>query len=775
MKWDEKIPKKGVWNQSPAFCWEEAFVGGNGKLGMMVFGDPIQETIIGNHCRLYLPKGNVFTLPDMAANLPYIRELIQTDGYDAALAIYQLLAKQKGYQGLTMSDPYHPAFFLTIHTGVNDYQHYSKSIDYQTGEIAVHFTSQGIRYQSKSFASYKDDALVYQLQASEPVLDCKLVLASFQGEGITETITVKNNQLNATYCYQHGTGGYHVAITVNAPEEAIIQGDAHIHVKHTDQLLLFIQIEPFQAVESVPLASSDTDMLASYETLFNRHRIVHQAMFDRVSLDLVSDLERSRSMESLLAEGKRANQMPAALLEKVYDAGRYMYIASAGELTPNLQGIWTGTFEPAWSGDFTFDTNVQLSIASALSSNLTEGLHGLFRLVKELLPDFRENAKKYYGCRGIMVPAHAGNTGKHVHWNQEWPLHFWTCGAGWVGHWFYQYYVYTGDELFLREEAVPYLEEVALFYEDFLIEDPDGTYRFCPSYSAENGCADNATQDIAVAKEVFTNLISSYQILNMSQQRIKKWEMMLAKLPNYQINQEGALKEWLVPEKEENYNHRHFSHLYPIFQSREFTAETEPLLWRASEIAFAKRLEAWLTNKEANTSSTHGRMHAALCATQFHMPDLIEDILNMLVKNDCFYPSLMMSHYNHHEVFNVDGNGAFPQVVHESLIDCHHQTLYLLGALPLTYSSGSIKGVHLVNQIEVTSLDWNFVEQKAELTLLSRIDQRLRVVLPLYPNATMQILAQENAQCQLEIELKEHKPITLVFSLGERSNHDVPS
>jgi hypothetical protein len=46
---------------------------------------------------------------------------------------------------------------------------------------------------------------------------------------------------------------------------------------------------------------------------------------------------------------------------------------------------------------------------------------------------------------------------------------------------------------------LPLLKECAEFYEDFLFTDEPGKYRFSPSYSAENGCGDNSTMDIAVA------------------------------------------------------------------------------------------------------------------------------------------------------------------------------------------------------------------------------------------------------------------------------------
>src|SRR5690606_3376115 len=135
-------------------------------------------------------------------------------------------------------------------------------------------------------------------------------------------------------------------------------------------------------------------------------------------------------------------------------------------------------------------------------------------------------------------------------------------------------------------------------------------------------------------------------ILGISSSKLKVWREMLDHLPEYQINQDGALKEWLTQNKQENYNHRHFSHLYPVFQSREFDKESNPKLWEAARTAFDKRLEAWLLNEDGDTSSTHGRMHSALCATQFNMPELIEEIFQLLIEHQCFYSSLMMSHYN---------------------------------------------------------------------------------------------------------------------------------
>ncbi|GAA4073681.1 glycosyl hydrolase family 95 catalytic domain-containing protein [Amphibacillus indicireducens] len=749
----EQVPLRGVWHDQPAEKWEEAYLSGNGEMGLLVFGDPKEETLIGNHAQLFLPMGNQFVVPDLRAELPEFRRIIQEQGYQAGLAYHYQKALDKGYPGLTMSDPYHPAFQLQLKTAVATVSNYWKSIDYQTGEITVNYQADQHTYQSRSFVSRADGLIVYQLKTTADQLEVELAPAIFQVPQLAGELVWTDDGFHLHYHYTKTSGGYTTVGQIVAPNGTIEIDQGRMRITNTDHVLLIIKIIPELTDRQFNWAE------VSYEALFNRHKGLHQELFDRVELKLTNDNDRVRSFQDLISDAQTSNDLPKALIEKIYDAGRYMYICSAGVATPNLQGIWSGTFQPAWSGDYTFDTNVQLSIASALTSHLEEGLHGLFNLIDSLLPGFRENAKFYYDSRGIMAPAHASNYGQHLHWNEEWPLQIWTCGAGWLGHWYFQYYRFTGDRSFLQNIAVPYLEEVALFYQDFLVEDEDGTYRFTPSYSAENGAADNATQDVAVAKEVLSNLIKSYQILGLESDKLVLWQAMLDRLPAYQINQEGALKEWLTPDKGENYNHRHFSHLYPIFQSREFTEETNPQMFKASRVAFEKRLEAWLLNEEGETTSTHGRMHTALCATQFHMPELIKEVIMLVINNNCFYPSLMMSHYDNQEVFNVDGNGAFPQVIHEMLVDYHHETLYLLQALPSDLDCGELSGVRLPDQITVKQLKWDLKRAKVQLSLVSKIDKQLKIKLPLYPNAVL--ANQSQASFSLNLVANELKMIEI--------------
>ena len=44
----------------------------------------------------------------------------------------------------------------------------------------------------------------------------------------------------------------------------------------------------------------------------------------------------------------------------------------------------------------------------------------------------------------------------------------------------------TGDEDMMKKRVLPLYKEMAEFYEDFLVKEPDGLYHILPSISPEN-------------------------------------------------------------------------------------------------------------------------------------------------------------------------------------------------------------------------------------------------------------------------------------------------
>jgi hypothetical protein len=52
--------------------------------------------------------------------------------------------------------------------------------------------------------------------------------------------------------------------------------------------------------------------------------------------------------------------------------------------------------------------------------------------------------------------------------------------------------------------------------------------------------------DVAVAKELLRNRIPASHELDTNADKIPVWEAMLAKMPEYMIDDKGIIKEWLT-------------------------------------------------------------------------------------------------------------------------------------------------------------------------------------------------------------------------------------
>jgi hypothetical protein len=358
-----------------------------------------------------------------------------------------------------------------------------------------------------------------------------------------------------------------------------------------------------------------------------------------------------------------------------------------------------------------------------------------FDLVESWLPDARTNARKLYGCHGIIINARASNTCLLLHWGR-WPGEMFIGGAGWLAHYFYDHYLFTGDREFLARRVVPLLKETALFYEDLLAgtENADGKYTFFISYSPELGLPyANATFDIAVAREVLTNLIAACTDLGVAAESIPKWRAMLGKMPPYLIGKDGALKEWSTPEavNGRNYNHRHYSFLYPLGHSYEFSREKTPRLWKACEIALEKKAAAWLHGTKVNSNHiTHGMMNHAQNAARLGQGEVVHEILSRMTTRKYLYQNFMIGYWPGPRGFGFDAVGTIPEMVNNALVFGLPGLLEVLPALPTAWPRGSVRGLLARGQVRIEELAWDIQAGTVALTLVSGKDQTLDVRLP---------------------------------------------
>ena len=170
-------------------------------------------------------------------------------------------------------------------------------------------------------------------------------------------------------------------------------------------------------------------------------------------------------------------------------------------------------------------------------------------------------------------------------------------------------------------------------------------------------------------------LIQTCNILGCDQgagQGVETWTKLLNKLPPYLINSDGALQEWAWPGLEDNYIHRHMSHLLPVWPYREITPEETPALFKAASAVLARK-DAY------HETAGHGILHGALIAAGLKNPQSVNKRLLQLTREDYYYNSLSSSHYNNHGTFCTDTCNAVPAIMMEMLISSSPGILELSG------------------------------------------------------------------------------------------------
>ncbi|GHJ93934.1 hypothetical protein SNE510_34530 [Streptomyces sp. NE5-10] len=667
-------PVHGTWEPAPAARWEDAFPAGNGRHGALVYGDPVDDRVIVTHHTLVRPHhapGDTDP-PRLADRLPALQDALLSGDPTAAETFTD-------GRPLRWIQPFHPGFLTRVlDEAPAGGRAVRREADFTTGVVTA---TAGAR-ASRVLVSRADDVLVQYVTEPGPrvhvELDHRLDGAPpglTAGRGITtahgETV------LTLRAGYPGSTLGYTGVTLVVADTGRTTLTDRGIRVEGARRLLLLTRVhrhdgphDPAGETAALRALAGEDGPAAAYARLLARHTALHGAAYRRVALDLAADpAERALPGSALLAR-------PAgpALLERLFAAGRHHLLSSAGLHPPRLCGLWTGDWDTAWSGGFTTDANLALQTASAVAADLPEVTEALRTLIRSQRADWRDNARAVFGTRGVVAPAHTdGESGHTYHFDREYPLHLWTAAADWL-----LLPLLEADEADGRRDPwlTGMLLELADFYEDFLTRTgPDGHLAVVPSYSPENRPrggswgAVNATMDLAAARHALTAAAD-----RAPAGRAARLRALADRLPPYRVNDDGALAEWAWPGLGDRYDHRHLSHLYPVWPLDEITPYDTPEQARAAARALALRGH--------ENDSAHGHLHQGLIAARLGDAARTGDALRRVLDGDFFHASLMSAHYPKRDVYNADAAHALPALLIEALVRSTPGRLVLLPAPP---------------------------------------------------------------------------------------------
>ena len=155
--------------------------------------------------------------------------------------------------------------------------------------------------------------------------------------------------------------------------------DEGLHLKDCQEVLLLASVKPSnQPYEEAEWKAEEKRLFklgtekgaaVSYQQMYAEHAVIHQNQYDTMKLEL---------------ENKH--------LEAIFQAGRYEIFSACGETPPNLQGIWTGTYDVPWSSDYTQNGNLQTAILALLPTGNFEGMRSYFNYEESLMEDYRTNS-----------------------------------------------------------------------------------------------------------------------------------------------------------------------------------------------------------------------------------------------------------------------------------------------------------------------------------------------------------------------------------------------
>ncbi|EGN94360.1 glycoside hydrolase family 95 protein [Serpula lacrymans var. lacrymans S7.3] len=750
----------GLWYTTPATLWAKQMLPiGNGYLAAMIPGGIFQEVTQLNIESLWqggplqdpsYNGGN--NLPSqqaqMAQDMQSIRQSIFASPNGTINNIEEICTPPGDYGSYSGA-----GYFISTLNNTGTTSNYGRWLDLDEGVARTTWSQGSSIFSREAFCSHPAQACVQYVntsgQASLPTVTYAFSVSQETGlpaPNVTcldnATLNIRGYVTNPGMMYEiigrvqasNGTVSCNVVsgstptnatVSVSGASEAWITwvGGTNYDIDAGDLAHNFT----FQGVDPhsnlVSLVSSATSN--SYTELLSEHIADYTSLISPFSLSLGQTPDLSTPTDQIVASYQ--TYVGNAYLEWVlFNFGRYLLTSSArGILPANLQGKWADGQSNSWGADANINLQMNYWFAEMANLNVTQSLFDYME--KTWAPRGAETALILYNISQGWVTHDEifGHTGMKLEGNSAQWADYPGKEISMIHAW--DHFDYTNDVEWWKAQGWPLVKAVASFHLEKLIPDlhfNDGTLVTAPCNSPEQvpitfGCA-HAQQLIW---QLFNAVEKGYEAAGDTDTAFI--QAIAAKREQMDKGLRVGWWEWKMDMDQPNDTHRHLSHLiglYPGYAISSYSPELQGgltynntfLNYTKEQILDAATISLIHRGNGTGPDADAGweKVWRAACWAQLgNETEFYRELTYAIERN--FAPNLFDLYSPGTLPFQIDANFGYPAAVLNALLQAPDVAsldiplqVTLLPALPLTWSSGEIKGARIRGGITL-DLQWS--------------------------------------------------------------------